>query len=334
MKGIDEKGKIAPAYLLFGGDEWIKRKCFESIKKRVLQDPDDVMNAMYFEGKDCSVDSIIDAGETMPFFSEYKLISVKSSQLFKAGKKDESEKLLKWIKSIPDYSIFVFIEEEVDKRSSLYKHFQKHFQIEDCNCPSDEQLLKVVMEIVTEKRLQIAKKELQYFIMNMPQSISYMIQELEKLKTYAADQQVTKEMIDTICVFSLEQRVFSLLKEVGAKNVNQALIIYRKLIESKESPLLILSLIARQYRMMLQAKYLVKNRQSAKQIAGTIGMPYFAVNELLEQAGHYSFKQLEDILALCLEQDAAIKTGQMDQVYSIEYLMMQCMYMVENPHNK
>ncbi|MGL4344084.1 MAG: DNA polymerase III subunit delta, partial [Cellulosilyticaceae bacterium] len=173
------------------------------------------------------------------------------------------------------------------------------------------------------------KKVLQYFVMNMPMNVSYMIQELEKLKTYCGQQEVTKEIIDKICVFSLEQRVFNLLKEVGLKRVDHALEIYQKLIQSKESPILILVLIARQYRMMLQAKYLVKYNQSAKQIAGAIGMPYFAVNELLEQAKLYSFKQLENILALCLEQDIAIKTGQMDQVYSIEYLMMQCMYMVD-----
>ncbi|MGL4738681.1 MAG: DNA polymerase III subunit delta [Cellulosilyticaceae bacterium] len=328
MTGIENKGQIAPAYLLFGEDEWLRKKGFNQIKSQVLQVPDDMMNFMSFEGKDVSVGDVIDAGETMPFFAERKLVSVRNSQLFKTGKKDETEKLLAWIKDLPAYSVLVFNEVEVDKRNTLYKYFQKHFSIIDCNCPKEDALLPMVAQIAADKGVQIARKELQYFVMNMPSSISYMIQELEKLRTYCQDSAVTKEVIDTICVFSLEQRVFGLLKEIGMKRVDQAIIIYQKLIESKESPILILSLIARQYRMMLQAKYLMRT-QSAKQIAGALGMPYFAVGELMEQAKLYSFKQLEVILALCLEQDIAIKTGQMDQVYSIEYLMMQCMYMTE-----
>lgn len=326
MMGIENKRQIAPAYLLFGEDEWLKKKSFNQVKNQVLQTPDDVMNNMSFEGKDVLVSDIIDAGETMPFFADLKLISVKNSQLFKTGKKDEADKLLAWLKDLPPYSILVFNEVDIDKRNTLYKYFQKHFKVIDCNCPKEDEILPMVTQIAMDKGVQISGKELQYFVMNMPANMSYIIQELEKLKTYCQDAPVTKAVIDTICVFSLEQRVFSLLKEIGMKKVDQALMIYQKLIESKESPILILSLIARQYRMMLQAKYLMRT-QSAKQIAATLGMPYFAVGELMDQAKLYSFKQLEQILELCLEQDIAIKTGRMDQVYSIEYLMMQCMYM-------
>lgn len=328
MMGTENIKQIAPAYLLFGDDEWLKKKNFEQIKKQVLQTPDDMMNFMSFEGKDVLVSDVIDAGETMPFFAERKLISVKNSHLFKSGRKDETEKLLVWLKDLPEYSILVCNEVEIDKRNTLYKYFQKNLKMIDCNCPKEEELLPLVTQLALDKGLQIARKELQYFVVNMPANMSYIIQELEKLKTYCQDRVVSKEMIDTICVFSLEQRVFGLLKEIGMKRVDQALMMYKKLIESKESPILILSLIARQYRMMLQAKYLMRT-QSAKQIAATLGMPYFAVGELIEQSKLYSFKQLESILALCLEQDIAIKTGQMDQIYSIEYLMMQCMYMTE-----
>lgn len=312
--------------LIYGEEEWIKNEALQKVKSQSV-DETDLMNYSLFEGKDIVVSNIIDTGETMPFFAQQKLIVVKKSGLFKSGKKDESQKLLDWLKQKPDYTHIVFYEDEVDKRNALYKYIKGAFNVIEGVCPDDEALMKILKVACKEKGLNIEPTLINYLVVNLPRNIGHILVELDKLAAYVGEEIVTKEAINKVCVFSLEQRVFELLKAVSQKNTTLALGIYNKLIESKESPIGILVLIARQYRLLLQVKYLLRTQTSVKQISQSIGLPYYVAQDLTKQAQNFTFKALQDILELCLESDQAIKTGKMEPIKCIELLIIKCITM-------
>lgn len=322
MKGIYEIKNIQKCYLIHGEEEWIKNNFIKDIKVKVLDKSTELMNYNLFEGKEITVSDIIDTCETMPFFSEKKMVVVKNSGLFKTGKKDESEKLAEWIGDIPDYVVMLFCEAEVDKRSKLYKQVKSKYALVEAGYLGEEELLRIFMQ----KKANISQDVLRYFIQNMPSNIGYALSEFEKLLDYTHGNPITKKEIDEVCVFSLEQRVFTLIKEVTHKNTTEALNIYKALIDGKESPIGILVLIARQYRMMLQVKYLLKANMPIKQIASEVGLPFFVAKETAKQTELFSFKQLETVIGMCLESDIAIKTGKMEQTKCIEMLIVNAIY--------
>lgn len=319
--------QIKNCYLLYGEEEWIKNQWLSKIKNQTVGE-DDLMNFNLFEGKDIEVSKIMDTCETMPFFSPYKLVIVKESGLFKTGKKDETQNLLKWLQSLPEYVVLVFLEKEIDKRNGLYKWIHTRYEAIECNCPEENQLISIVTNLAKQKRLDMNPAMIRYFVENMPKSMHYIMGEMEKLAGYCGEKNtsVTEESIKAVCIFSLEQRVFELLKEMSRKHTTEALAIYNRLIESKESPIGILVLIARQYRMLLQVKYLLRTNMQSNQIAKTVGVPLFVAKEMVEESKRFSFKQLESILDRCLQSDIAIKTGKMEQVKCIELLMIECIY--------
>lgn len=102
-------------YLLFGEEEFLK----QSYKKRLREAiaGDDTMNYNYFEGKGMDVRELISLANTMPFFSERRLILVEDSGFFKAA----SDELVEAMADIPDTTCMVFVESAVDKRNRLYK---------------------------------------------------------------------------------------------------------------------------------------------------------------------------------------------------------------------
>ena len=327
MQGLNEKVAIKNCYLIYGEEEWLKTQFLKELQQGTVNE-DDLMNYNVFEGKDIEVEKIIDACETMPFFTSYKVVIVKESGLFKQGKKDDVQKLMKWLEHLPEYVVLVFFEKEVDKRNALYKCIHKQYEVREMNCPEENELMTFFTKECKVKGIHIDSGLLGYFIKNMPKSIHYMMGELEKLKGYCGETKVTKEAIDQICVFSLEQRVFELLKAMNRKDTTEALGIYKRLIESKESPIGVLVLIARQYRQLLQVKYLVKGQRGAKQIAQEVGVPFFVAKDLEEQAKLFTFKQLQFIIELCLKSDIAIKTGKMEPTKCIEMLIVECIYVV------
>ncbi len=317
--------QIDQCYLLVGEDTWSKNQFILEIKNKSLAQGYEMMN--YFEAKDKEiiVSKLIEIAETLPFFSDRKIIYIKDSGFFKSGKKEETEKFETFIKSIPTHIIVIIDEKEIDKRSKLYKTIKEHYSVISFDYPGEDHVLKMLEEKVGKYHVQIDRSTLTFFLHNMPEDIAYIMGEFDKLIAYTDDKVVTRKAIETVCVFSLEKRIFELVKRIAHRNAKDAFGIYHALIQSKESPIGILVLIARQYRMMLQIKYLLKNNTSPKEIASRIKLPYFALKEMTVQVNLYTFKQLEEILAKCLETDKDIKSGKMNSIERVEVLMMQCL---------
>lgn len=312
-------------YLLVGEDSWSKNKWIEKAQKSILSDPNDMMNYLEAKDKEVLVSSIIDFAETLPFFVDKKLIYLKDTGLFKAGKKEETEKFETFIQKLPDYIVLLIDEKEVDKRGKLYKTIKSKHHIEEFNYPGEDAVYNLLSAQAKEKQVTIEQSTLRYFIRNMPENIPYILTEWEKLLGYVENNKVTKEDIDAVCVFSLEQRVFEMVKRIAQHQGEVALGIYGRLIQSKESPIGILVLIARQYRMLMQVKYLLAQRKQPKEIGIALKIPFFAVQEMINQAHGYSFKQLEEIVQECLQVDKDIKTGKMEASQRVEILIMHCL---------
>lgn len=75
------------------------------------------MNFSYYGGKDIDIKDFMDTSQTMPFFSERRLILVEGSGLFKKSSTEVAEA----VDIAPESTYFVFVEDEVDKRNKLFK---------------------------------------------------------------------------------------------------------------------------------------------------------------------------------------------------------------------
>ncbi len=313
-------------YLLIGDDNWSKNQYIDNVKQEVLDNVNDMMNLLELYDKEVIVETVIEATETLPFFAEKKLIILHETGLFRPGRKDDSEKFEKLLQNLPDYVVIIINDKEVDKRSRLYKLLKKENTTVEFGFP-DEQRLCTLLE---EKSfgLTIKRSVLSYFIQNMPQDMNYIFSEWDKLISYANNKDITKVMVDQICVFSLEVRVFELVKKIVDNKSTEALSIYQTMLQSKESPIGILVLVARQYRIMYKAKYLVAKGVDRNTIAGTLKLPAFVAREVSEKVSKYSFEQLERLIEECMITDKDIKTGRRGPNEGVELLIIKCINVI------
>ena len=108
-------GEFKQIYLLYGEEAFLKNSYKNRLKEAIIGD--DTMNFDRFEGKGLDVDELIRLADTMPFFAERRLILVEDSGFFKSA----SDALVQYLPSMPDTTILLFVETEVDKRNRLYK---------------------------------------------------------------------------------------------------------------------------------------------------------------------------------------------------------------------
>ena len=78
------------------------------------------MNLSTFSGKITDINNIIELAETLPFFSDYRCILIENSGLFSSA-----NEFSEYIAKIPESTVIIFAENDVDKRTKLYKTVNK-----------------------------------------------------------------------------------------------------------------------------------------------------------------------------------------------------------------
>ncbi|GFI62463.1 putative protein YqeN [Clostridiales bacterium] len=322
MAKLDLKNKIENCYLLYGVDTFSRKLYEDRIKKIVINKADDMMNTSTFNNIKTTAGQIIEAAETMPFLCERRFILVKDCGFFSEGKKAESDLLAEYIQNIPETACIVFSEEKADKRLKLYKAVVKYGLAESFDGLKDAELADMIGKKFAKKGLKAAKSVCIYIVRSCNGDTELIKNESDKLIDYLdGKKEVTVADVDTICQRSPDTKVFALVDAMIAKNADKALEIFRNLLSLNESPFMVLSLITRQFRIILKCKSLEEKGTSANDIAKAIGAAPFVANGALKQAREFSYKSLHEALNKCLKMDYMIKSGGIDAASGVEIII-------------
>lgn len=314
--------QFKPVYLLYGEESFLIRKYCSELEK-IIEPEAMLMNTDRFFDKDCSAESICDAASTMPFMSEKRLVIVQSSGLFAAGRKDDSEKVCDFLDQLPDTTLLVFAETNVDKRSRIYKKVAKIGHCAEFKTQSERDLCVWVEQMFKKQGKVISKSNATLFVRTVSHDMEIIAKETEKIISYIGDKnEVSAQDIDKLCVKSLEAQIFQMLEAFGHKNSQAALDIYNKLIRLKESPIMVIAMIARQLRLIFQSKLLLNQGLDSAAIAGRLAQRQFIISECLRQSKHFSNEKLQEALKQCLATDVNIKTGKINDVLAVELLIV------------
>ena len=322
MKTIDadiKSGSFAPAYLLYGEEAYLKRQYRDKLKKALSQEGD-TMNTSVFEGKGIAAGEVIDLAETMPFFADRRLILIENSGLFKSG----AEELAEYMKEIAQSTCFVFVENEVDKRSRMFKSVKAAGRVVEFKKQSDSILVQWILGRLKREHKNITQPVMQQFLTAVGTDMENMDKELEKLLCYCMDRDViTAEDVRAICVQQTQNKIFDMVNAIGEKDQKKALELYYDLLALKEPPMRILFLIARQFQILLQLKELSGKGFDNKFMAAKAGVPEFALRRNLAQARGFSVERLYQAVADCVEAEEAVKTGNCNDRMAVELLIVQ-----------
>lgn len=322
MKNIDsavKSGEFQRVYLFCGDEKYLLLEYENKLKSAVVPVDSQIMNLVEFDGVD-DVEKVASAVETLPFFNNYRLVVIKDSGLFKTGKKDMTDSMCQVIKNIPESTVVIFAGEEVDKRNSLYKAVKKYGYVCEINPLKDNELIKWV-EINSNGRLKGSVAA--YFVQNIGNQIEALKAEMDKAIAYSGDNAVTKAVIDSVCTKSLESNIFDMMDAIGLKQADKALDIYNNMLVMKQQPVAVLTMIARQFKNMLQCKYLMKKGFTKSQIALELSLREFMVNKYMQQSKNFTVAKLMDAVRDCAELDVRFKQGLITDVLGVEMIILK-----------
>ena len=321
MKQINEDIKqqnFKNAYLLYGQERYLLRQYRDRLKTALCGDGD-TMNTHIYEGKDINVGEIIDLAETLPFLAERRVIIITGSGLFKSG----GEKMAEYLQSPNETTYFVFTESEVDKRSKLYKTVQSKGYAAEFTTQDESTLKRWIAGTLAKDNKKITENTVQLLLTKTGTDMDNIQMELEKLICYCMDRDViTDADVETVCTNRITNHIFDMINAIADKRKKQALELYYDLLALKEPPMRILFLIARQCNMLLQAKELKSRGYDNRTVGSKLGVAPFIASKYLTQASRFSSAVLQKAVQQCVEAEEAVKTGRLNDMMSVEILIM------------
>lgn len=319
MKQLKEDIKnrsFHPVYLLYGEESYLVRQYREQLKQAVL-DGGDEMNYTYFEGNGVSLPEVREIADTLPFFQDYRIIVWEESKLFKSAN-DFAE----YLPQMPDTTILVFVEKEVDKRNKLYKYVQKNGLAVEMTAMNAADTKKFVAVKLRDSGKKIRESTAEYFLGQVEGSLNNIGNELEKLIAYTyGREEITKEDIDAVCSVQVTGQIFKMLDAAAAGQKRELMQYYHDLLELNESPMSILYLLTRHFNILLQVKA-VSGSLSRQEIAKKIGIPPFSVGKYQAQCKRFTKEQLKEMLQLCVDTEFDFKQGRLSDRIGVEMLLV------------
>lgn len=313
-----KSGQFKPAYLLYGEERYLKRQYRDKLKAALCA-PDDNMNNHFYEGKNVSVGEIIDLAETLPFLAQRRVIFMDNSGLFKSG----GEQMAEYLGAQNESTVLIFTESEVDKRSKLFKALQARGCAVEFAAQDENTLKRWVAGTLGKEGKKITENTAELFLNKTGTDMENIYMEMEKLICYCMDRDVVEPRdVEAVCTTRVSNHIFDMVTAIAEKRQKDALELYYDLLTLREPPMRILFLIARQCNLLLQAKAMKDRGASNKEIASSLGVPPFAVGKYLSQASRFKSAVLRRALSRCVEAEEAVKTGRMNDVMSVEILIV------------
>jgi DNA polymerase-3 subunit delta len=319
-------GNIPRICLFYGEENYLKEYYLGMIEKKVVAEGTEQFNKVVIE-EPADVEIIKNACNTLPFFSDKKLVVVRKSGLFSKGTKKPAgiDGLIEFLKEFPEHTCLVFLENDINRTLSATSAVKKHGVIVEFDYLKPRDLVKWVTTIINKRGREISYSDACLFVEYCSEGMFNILNEIEKLIAYTegSGNKITGDDIKTVCTRSIKSKVFDLTDAVAARNCSNALKVLDEILMLKEPVPKILFLIAKQIRQLIQVKSLKKEGLGRDRMAARMKLHPFIAAKILKQSESFEEDELKEILKKCHEADYSIKSGRIVERTAMELLLSE-----------
>ena len=147
--------------------------------------------------------------------------------------------------------------------------------------------------------------------------------ELQKLSLYRAGQTVRQEDVEEMVSHAKEANIFAAVDAVIEGRAGAAIRMVQQMLDSGRPPIYLITMIARQVRLLILAKYLKGQRLSQQEIGSKLRLSGYPLQKTLEQEGRFTHQRLVEIHRKLLEVDLAMKTSSADEQMALDMLIVE-----------
>lgn len=318
-------------YIFHGPDELSRTEKLAELKAQMGDPSIAELNTTVFDGRSLTLSELQQASASLPFLSDRRLVIVNHylGRLAGRGKGGTESKTLdalaEALPAMPDTVRLIFVEDEpLPKTHPILRLAQQHEagHVQAFDGPGRGELTGWIVKRVERKGASIERPAADALAVAVGDDLRLLDSELEKLVTYVGNERpIARADVELLVPYAGEANIFAMVDAIGRRDGQTALRLLHGLLDGNAAPLYLLSMIVRQFRILIQVKELSAQGLAVSTIARRAGLHPFVAEKAGRQAMNFSIGQLEVIYAGLLETDLAIKTGRMQDVLALDTLV-------------
>lgn len=310
-------------YVFYGKEQVLIQKELDKIQKENHLAELDITE--YSLDTDSLKNGLEDA-ETVSFFQEKKMVLFTNCFFLTASTKkgllEQPVTLLEeYIEHENPSTILVLVVpyEKLDERKKIVKALRQKGIVKECNQVSNmNAYLKELFQ-----GYQISKGTLSLFQERVGVHLELLEQEAEKLKMAAWDQKkITEELVDQLTIQTIDLDIFALIEAIVTKQKKKAMEMLEEMLKRGEEPIMIVIMLANQFRMIYQAKELYQSGYTEKDIASTLGVHPYRIKKALEKGRRFENERLLSLLDQLASLDYQIKSSTINKRLGLELFLL------------
>ncbi len=351
-RALNRKGEPHRVYGVWG-DAYLQGRVINALLEWSLSEDARDFNLDTLDGESTSISDLMATAGSLPFLSDRRAIVVKRADKLegvatvtggaKKKKTDTSPaaRLADGLANLPPSTVLILARspetpEPGDKpgerclNANLDKVVEANGVLINCMVPPKAMpvAVAIVENEAANQGIILARGAAVHLVQRCGTDIAALLSELEKCALRAGiDQPVTASVIDEMTKRALSETVFDLTDSIGARQGAKALGSLKDLLGAGEPPELVMAMISRHLRQLMQARAIVDSGvrldgNAAQNISPTLAaqlpqgkdnLPsafqyqYRLVGQMNAQVKYFSSEQLRRALELVFEADLAMK---------------------------
>ncbi len=312
-------GNFKPVYLIYGDEGYLRENYRKKLIKALVKEGDN-LNFSSFTGKDTDINEVISLSQTLPFMAPKRVVCVKNSYFFK----NACDELSEYLADVSTDTVLIFDEEAVDKRSKNYKGAAKYDGILEAKEMTEAELKKWIAAYFSKNGKKIRESTAELLISRAGTHMGQLSAEINKVIGYVGDREVVEDSdITEICIRTPSDSVFAMIDAMASKKQREAVGMYYEMLETKQNPFGILSLIERHFRILIIVKDMTEKKFTSDETAKAASIPPFTVRNYRNQASRYSRHTMKEILDACVQAENDVKSGKISDSLAVELIIIK-----------
>ncbi len=304
----------------------INGESYLQINEEIFNIIKDSKNVTTFDLNANSLEDVFLEAGYFSMFEDEKYIIVKNANFFGSMKIKESdtELLLNYFAKPHVNSTIIFIcNEKIDTRKKISKIIKEKYSLITIPNLKYYEIENRLKNYFTKLKYKIDDESVKYLVSSGQNNYDIIMNEASKITLYYDEPcKINYHDVINIVSKSFNSNNFLFVDALVENNLEKSLSLYNDLKVIKTEPTALISLIARDFRIMYNIKKSLEENKSEYTIMRDLNLADWQLNKYLNKVFPYKIKELESILIKLSNLDLNIKNGKVDKFIGLELFIL------------
>lgn len=310
-----ERGELLPLYYFYGPEKGLMEQALARIKDRGLVAATRDFNFALFHAEEAEPEEVVAALQLLPLRSSRRVVVIRQADV--TWQKHAAAYLEYFCDPNPS-SCAVFIGEKADLRTKYFQALEKKGAAVVFYPLYAGELARWAKLEAEKLNFALSPDGLAALLERAGENLQELKLELEKLSLAHQGKRIGVEEVLALTGDTRTENPFDLARAAGRLEGRRMLRLLRKNLQQGESPVLLLSLIARELRLIWRAKELRARGLPRREVEAKLRILRGKEKEFWEEAERFPARVLPRIWQLTLQADEDLKSSRADRELLLE----------------